>query len=235
MAMPTTDAAARAHDADATRWPPDQDFGSRGPVEAELRHVAYELHDGPAQSVAAAQLILDRVLEAQAPRVVRTQVARAQQMLGEATKELRELMGELRPSEEGGSSLTRRLTEHVGDYERRFGIGVVLKTAGPIDHLPEQIRDAVFRIVQEALTNVRRHACARTAHVGVRLAEGTLTCRVVDEGCGFELSEARNARGLGLASMRERARSCGGELLVLSTPGSGTAVEAVIPTEAPWS
>jgi signal transduction histidine kinase len=227
MSTPAAAAVHSAHSGSARSALNERSLDGPETVEAELRRVAFDLHDGPAQSVAAAQLILDRALSTGDPAVVRAQAARACEILAEAMRELRQLMGELVPPELAAESLTGRLAEHVHEYERRFGVGVTLHIRGPVEGLPEDVRDALFRIIQEGLTNVRRHACARTARVEVVAEEGVVTCRVIDHGCGFDT--APHMAGLGVASMRERARAHGGELLILSTPGSGTTVEASIP------
>jgi signal transduction histidine kinase len=201
-------------------------------LEAELRRIAFDLHDGPAQAVAAASLMLDGALETDDIAVTLTQVARAREVLLDATVQLREVMEDLQPPEFAAPSLSGRLAGLVSEYERRYGIGVTLKVRGPVERIPAQMQHAVFRILQEALTNVRRHSFARSARAEVDVHDGVLMCRVADEGCGFDAGSGWRG-GLGVASMRERASACGGDLLVLSSPGAGTTVEATWPVVSP--
>jgi signal transduction histidine kinase len=99
--------------------------------------------------------------------------------------------------------------------------------------LPAEVETAAYRIAQEALTNVARHAGARSAEVGLRARDGRLEVAVVDDGSGFGADADDDGRpaGVGLDSMRNRARAVGGELTVTSGPG-GTRVVAGLPLEA---
>ncbi len=108
-------------------------------------------------------------------------------------------------------------------FEANTGIKAELSSAGELDSLPDDEEIAVFRVVQEALANIGRHAEA--ARVGVSLAatDGGVELRVTDDGRGFDVGSTPR-KGLGLDGMAERARLVGGELTIESRPGAGTAL-----------
>ncbi|HEU5087115.1 MAG TPA: ATP-binding protein [Roseiflexaceae bacterium] len=100
--------------------------------------------------------------------------------------------------------------------------------------LPPHIAIAAYRIVQEGLTNVARHASTGAAVVQVWIRRGQLTIAIEDQGCGFDVAaRTLTGRSVGLASMRERAQLLGGQFQLDSTPGEGTRILAIIPLEAP--
>ena len=100
-----------------------------------------------------------------------------------------------------------------------------------VDGLALRIESELFRIAQEALTNVRKHAHAHTVQIGLRRRGASLSLSVRDDGRGFVVAEARRGDGQGVIGMRERARLLGGRLQISSTPGSGTRVTARVPLE----
>ncbi len=89
----------------------------------------------------------------------------------------------------------------------------------------------MFRIAQESLTNVARHACASRVQITLRRAGGMLHLQVRDNGCGFDAAQSRTPNRFGLLGMRERARSMGGRLTIDSALGRGTQVELVVPMQ----
>src|SRR5690606_11056238 len=122
---------------------------------------------------------------------------------------------------------------HVKEFRRRHAIRVEFVEAGMTGRLPREVETAAYRIVQEALTNVAKHAASSSCRVSlVRLARG-LVVVVGDDGVGFDAGGERASRewGLGLVSMRERATQLGGSLVVESAPGRGTRVMVELPVE----
>jgi signal transduction histidine kinase len=105
---------------------------------------------------------------------------------------------------------------------------ITTRVPTPIPRLGEEVEVAVYRIVQEAITNAVRHAHAQEIVVTLAVAEGELTVEIRDDGCGFEV-KARQREALGLVSMEERAMALGGRLQVISAPGRGTAVVLTCP------
>jgi signal transduction histidine kinase len=188
----------------------------------ERRRVARDLHDGLAQDLAFIASMGDQV---QRGRVDERQLG----WLGDAAKramaESRSLIEALTTPED--APLEEQLRQVAGQAAARAGVEVELDVAGPVEAGPA-VRQALVRIVREAVTNAARHSgCAK---IRVEVAdEPVLRARVVDDGDGFDVSAAAASGRFGLTSMRERARALGGELHVRSAPGRGTVVELVVP------
>jgi signal transduction histidine kinase len=120
------------------------------------------------------------------------------------------------------------LAEAIEDFGERSGLRVDFSAADLPASLPPRTQAEVLRVLQEALTNVRKHADATVVRVSAEVTSQTLRLRVVDNGRGFR-REDTNGDGMGLQGMRERARLMGGELMVLSQPSGGTSVELAVP------
>jgi len=200
-------------------------------IEAERRHMALELHDGVGQSLTLLVSRLrsgkDAPLDADAPRRWHELQALAQAAL----KEVKGLALGLRPSLLDDLGLPPALDRLVLDLQGHAPFQVTLAVDGLEDRrLPGDVETAAFRIVQEALANVMRHAQARQVRVTVTFANKTLTIEVADDGRGLDTS-ASGPGHLGLTSMRERARLLGGDLTLQSAPGQGTHISATIPVK----
>jgi signal transduction histidine kinase len=197
-------------------------------ILSERNRLALELHDVVSQklfslvlSAEAAGTLLDRDVAA-----ARAQVARLQELAGEALEELRALILELRPADLDRDGLCAALRKHVDVLRRLHGTEIELRLDDALSAGGDGLRDReVLRIAQEALHNAVRHAAA--GHVAVSLArdDGRLVLEVADDGVGFEpdAPELRSQR-LGLTSMEERAQRLGGRLAIRSAPGAGTTV-----------
>jgi signal transduction histidine kinase len=160
------------------------------------------------------------------------QLANALAVVDDLTTRVRELALGLRPSILDDAGLAPALLWHVERYSRQTGIAVTLGYQGLDERLPAPIETAVYRIVQEALTNVARHA--ETPQVNVQiLADGLVTVLIEDAGKGFDVEAvlARHA-STGVSGMRERVELLGGEFLIESQPGGGTRVLVEIPLDA---
>jgi PAS domain S-box-containing protein len=205
-------------------------------IEAERNKVARDLHDGPIQGVAAASLSLQAVklmIEAgQHERAAQT-LASIQSELQEETENLRRLMSDLRPpllDERGLVPAVRELCER---FEASTGIGVQVR-ASTDGLVPSEIETIAYRVVQEALSNVKKHSAATGVAVNIQSTKGSLDVEIRDDGCGFDASAAREflKKGkVGLASMRERTELGSGTFTIRSRPGGGTTVSATLPFE----
>jgi PAS domain S-box-containing protein len=143
---------------------------------------------------------------------------------------LRRLTSDLQPPSYDEDDLVRALSIETQCFSGRSGIACDLRSR--IDApVAAEVTKAVLRIVQEALTNVARHAQATRVEVAVRTAGGTLALQVRDDGRGMSDVPARSRQSIGLMGMRERATTLGGRLRIASVPGAGTTVSAVIPLE----
>lgn len=193
--------------------------------EEERRNLARELHDGPTQSLLTLSLHIGRMHRD--PSVISPVILEEWMRLAEqCANEMRTVSYLLHPPllEELGLSVT--LESYVEGFARRTGIQAVLRTQGELDHLGFDVDLGVFRIIQEALSNVRRHSGSRTALVEVSCDGGTLQLQITDQGRGIPPDSDRS--GVGLASMHERARLLKGKLAV-ETGSSGTTIKVELP------
>jgi two-component system sensor histidine kinase DegS len=145
-------------------------------------------------------------------------------------------MGSLRQSAPGGLGLPTTVARLIDDLRRQTGLPVEMQEQGNEHELEADLQRAVVRIVGEALRNVAQHAAARHATVTLSYRDTDVVVTVADDGAGFDLptmsASAEANSHFGLIGMRERAEAVGGRVVVTSTPGSGTTVEATIPYEA---
>ena len=144
-------------------------------------------------------------------------------------QQVRELSLQLRPSMLDDLGLLATLRWYVERYTATTGVRVVLEHAPVEQPLPPDVATAAYRIIQEALTNVARHAAVDKVTVLCSVDDQALHIRIEDQGKGFHSEQAPTSRGFGLTSMRERATHVGGDLRVDSAPGMGTRLTARLP------
>ena len=202
--------------------------------EAERSRVAAELHDDTIQVMTAALVDLDRIRRTAASGGDPTQVAiveRVRTTLAEATERARRLTFELRPAvlhELGMAPAIGALVDQTG---REIEAGVAVRVAGGRFDWP--VEELVYRTVQEAIANVRKHSQADQITVNVAHRDDRLVGEVADDGRGFDVTRATNRRPLilhlGLVSMVERVRMAGGNIHIHSQPGHGTRVTFDVP------
>ncbi len=212
----------------------ERDIATMNAVMQERERLSRELHDGVAQLVADLLLRLDTIKElvgADRPREAEAALERLRGVADEIYEDIGESITGLRTNvaERG---LIRALQDYVDQFEERHKIPTSLRTDDVADQLPVLTALQLFRLAQEALTNVRKHAAAKEATVTlVSDGSGHLKVVITDDGRGFTPGGQRNdrARPLGLTNMRERVEALGGTFQVVSQPGSGTHVTATIP------
>ncbi len=205
--------------------------------EEARRRIARELHDDHCQRLAALGFELAAVRrqlpEDDSRRSELDAVAANLAGLGE---DLRRLSHELHPAILERRGLAEALHDACGEIERRHGLPVRLslpREKSQLPQLPGDIALGLYRIAQEALSNIIHHAAAREVHVTLRISSRQARLTVKDDGGGFDPHEAHQAGGLGLASIEERAALLGGKLRIASVPGSGTEIEAAVPLPEP--
>jgi PAS domain S-box-containing protein len=201
--------------------------------EEERRHLALELHDQVGQVLTNLQLTLKAAAELP-PEEQASRLAEAQRTVANLTAQVRDLSQTLRPTALDDLGLLPALLRHVECYTTQTGIQVHLDHRGLIGRFRSAVETVAYRIIQEALTNVARHA--RTDEVTVRASPeaGSLIIEVVDHGIGFDAQKDEEIRnGSGLSGMQERAALLRGCLLVRSREGKGTHVWATLPLEDP--
>ena len=196
--------------------------------EAERRHVAKELHDQLGQSLTGIQFMLENVKN-QAMGKVGSQLEEIQESVREAIEQVREISLNLRPSMLDDLGLLPTLQWHFSRYTSQTGIQVNFHFDKVNERLPKEIETAVYRIIQEALTNVAHHAQVKDVFVGLVVHENTLWFEILDKGKGFDASENLDRPSSGLGGMRERASMVGGFLFIETVINQGTQVVASLP------
>jgi len=198
-------------------------------LEEERRRISHELHDQAGQFLASAYLALDDVAR-ELPPAALGRVTAVKVRLEQVEEQLRRLSHELRPTILDDLGLLHAVDFLAEGVAARTGLRLSIQ--GPRDtRFPSAIETVLYRIVQEALTNVVKHARAARADISIAAEDGTLTCTIRDDGKGFAAVAAQGARtqGLGLVGMRERLVPLGGNLRIESAPGSGTELIIAIP------
>jgi PAS domain S-box-containing protein len=201
--------------------------------EQERRAIAQELHDELGQVLTALRMDavwLSERLRPQDPKACDRALAMCQ-LIDHTIDEVRSLATRLRPGVLDDLGLLDALDWYIADFEKRTGITCIFKHRN-VPEVDGIGATAAYRIAQEALTNVTRHAAATEVKVSLQLQKGALTLAVVDNGRGFNLKEIAATECLGLAGMRERASLLGGSLEIRSRPGRGTRVCFTLPVPA---
>ena len=193
----------------------------------ERSRLAREIHDGLAQHLWFAKLKFER-LAAQVPDDARGLSSEVGQALDSAIVEARQAMVTMRTAIDQDMPLSDMIGRAIDDFGQRSGLRVEYQADGVPNAIPPRQQIELLRIIQEALTNVRKHADATVVRVKAEVMEGNLVVSVGDNGCGFDPGSARED-GLGLQGMEERARLMGGQLRISSAPSDGTLVEVTVP------
>ena len=206
-------------------------------VEDERMRIARDMHDGPAQLLANLVLkaeIVERVFDLDREAAM-AELADFKATVRIALEETRKLIFDLRPMTLDDLGLVPTLRKFVVDYERSSGIRTRLNVVGAERRLPRDLEGTLFRIIQEALTNARKHSGADAVDVTIMVGPQRLVASVRDNGHGFDVADAQiraeKTKRLGLISMRERAGLENGVLDITSVPGHGTQVRVSIDYE----
>lgn len=200
--------------------------------EAERAQIARDLHDEIGQMLTGLKLIL-AIGTRGTPEVVQAQLVEAQMLVNDLTTRVRELSLDLRPAMLDDLGLLPTLLWHVKRYTAQTQIQVILKHSGLEQRVTPDVEIAVYRIVQEGLTNVARHAGVREVRVWLWRTEDQIGAQIEDQGHGFTPEQVLAAHtSSGLAGMVERARLLGGLLTIEANPGLGTRLTAELPLAA---
>jgi len=202
-------------------------------LEEEIKRIAYAVHDEAGQLLVAAHLALaDFARELLDPQ--KQQVARIEELLNQVEKQLRRYSHELRPTildDLGWIPAIRFLAEGVS---KRANLSIEIKTT-VAGRLPGPMEIALYRTVQEALTNAAKHSKASRVWIRIARKNGTFCCSIEDDGVGFDVRAVQSdgkRRGLGLIGMQERLNAIGGALSIDSAGGRGTRLLIQLPMEA---
>jgi len=200
--------------------------------EAERRRLAQELHDRVGQNFAALSInlnIIQRELSAEFSGKVGARLEDSLKLLEETASHIRNVMAELRPPVLDDYGLLAALQWYGEQFAKRTRVTVVFQGAESTPRLPPPLEAALFRITQEALTNVARHACAGQVTVTLEELAQEVHLTIADDGTGFDFSSQSETRSAwGLISMRERAEAMGGRFQVKSAPGKGTRIMVTV-------
>jgi signal transduction histidine kinase len=201
--------------------------------EQERARVARELHDGLNQRLAAATINVGALQNrlSEPPDLIRQYLGQLEQQLAGIADEVRWISHQLHPPALEHVGLASALQSHCSEFEAQTGIPTTFVLQNDPPPLPPDVASGLFRITQEALQNVAKHAGASQARVTLCTEEDLVSLSVSDNGNGFDRAEARAKQGLGLVSMEERARLFGGSLSLESGRGQGTTIEVHIPQE----
>lgn len=203
--------------------------------EQERSRIARELHDGLGQQVAALSISVAS-MKRQVPEHVtaaREQMTRLQQRIASISEGVRRISHELHPAVLELAGIVPALRSYCNQFSSGNGVEVALQAEGDFDNIPADAALCLYRVTQEALQNVAKHSGAKEARVELRHDGATVLLTVADRGRGFDADAPAPREGLGLVSMKERARLLNGSLKVSSSPGEGATLEVSIPFSAP--
>jgi signal transduction histidine kinase len=203
----------------------------------ERTRLARDMHDGVAQNLAYLLIQVDRCLNmVEEGSKLEAQLESIGYLLKDNIDELRRNIFDLRPIDLEGKSLFGVLENFVAEFGRRWNLYTTCSVRGKAVEVPTEVESSLYRILQETLSNARRHANCTRISVKLEVVDNQLiTLEIKDDGRGFDItqphqnSRTRKSNGLGLISMRERAESVNGRLIIESAPGQGTRVFASLP------
>jgi len=199
-------------------------------AEEERRRLARELHDGIAQTLAALRIRVKLAGATADPDHLQAALGDVSGGIGDAILELRRMARGLRPPALEMLGLGAAVDSYVRSVAEAAGIHAAIHAENVAGCLSHESELALYRIVQESLSNVVRHSGASRVSVLLRRIDGTVDVLIEDDGCGFDTRQVMNGdRGLGLFGMQERAAFIGGRLKIDSTRGTGTRVHVIVP------
>jgi two-component system, NarL family, sensor histidine kinase DevS len=196
--------------------------------EQERRRLARELHDETGQALTSILLGLRTIEEADGEENLRAAVAEVRELVRATLQDVRQLAVELRPKALDDFGLVAALERLTDSFREQTGIALAFHSALPAERLSPEIETALYRIVQESLTNIVKHARAGSVSITLGRKRNAVTVVVEDDGVGFDPARTRE-EGLGLIGMRERVALVGGRLTIESRPGAGTTFVVEVP------
>jgi two-component system sensor histidine kinase UhpB len=198
--------------------------------EEEQKRIARELHDelgGTLTSIKYDLLWLEQHLTLEGELTKRFQAMR--ELIDSTTKMVQRISAELRPKILDSLGLAAAVEWQAREFQKRTGIGAQFRQNFELPSIDENVTTGVYRIVQEALTNVARHSKATNTEITMQLRDGALHVEISDNGKGFDEALLAHPESLGLLSMQERARIIGGKVSITGSPGKGTRISLDTP------
>jgi two-component system, NarL family, sensor histidine kinase UhpB len=201
--------------------------------EQERQRIARELHDETSQVLTSLLISLAVLEESLEAPEARGRIADTRSLAHSTLRAIRNLSIDLRPGALDDLGLLPALRWYVKEYQKKCSIDVEFHASGLKERLPAEMETALYRIVQECLTNTARHANASKVRITLKGSDDAIKATIVDDGCGFDyealLKNPGEGRGLGVAGMHERALLLNGTLQINTEPGKGTKVVVSIP------
>ena len=195
--------------------------------ELERTRLARELHDETGQALTSVLLALKSIEAAASREELNTALAHARELVVRATQDVRRLAVELRPSALDDFGLVPALERLLSGFGESSGIMTDLESGLGDERLPGEVETTLYRILQEALTNVGKHAEAKRVSVVLTRRGGEVSAVIEDDGCGFD--PKAGGAGLGLVGMRERVALVGGRMTIESRESAGTTIHVEVP------
>jgi PAS domain S-box-containing protein len=196
--------------------------------ESERQDIARELHDEIGQNLTGLKMMLSQIMRT-GTEIQKPIIEDSQAIVSELIRQVREMALKLRPSMLDDLGLLPTLEWLFERYTSTTQIQVHFEQTGMDNKFRAEANTAVYRIIQEALTNVARYSGVKDVEISLKAEDGKIYIRVKDQGRGFDLSEAAKAASVGISGMRERAIVLGGKFNIQSEPGKGACITAEIP------
>jgi two-component system sensor histidine kinase UhpB len=208
--------------------------------EGERKRIARELHDETAQSLTTLLIRLKILEKARSVAEIRGQIQELRGLTLLTLEAVRKLAVELRPATLDDLGLVAALEAYTEGYAARIPLELHFSAEGfepQAARLAPQVELVLYRVVQEALTNAAKHAGATSVRVALHRSPREVVASVADDGCGFDVEDVMRSRerGLGLFGMQERLALVQGQLVIDSTPGRGTRIQARVPMESAFA
>lgn len=204
--------------------------------EEERQRVARDIHDGPAQLMSNVVLkaeICERLIDVDLDKT-REELRNLKKIVRDSLQDVRKIIYNLRPMSLDDLGLVPTLQRYILTFQEESGIAVSFQTRGASTDVKPVISITVFRIVQEAINNISKHAKARSALINLEFASNELRLYINDDGIGFQTDNLKQksediSSGFGLSSMKERVELLNGEMNINTEPGKGTRITIVLP------
>ncbi len=204
--------------------------------EEERKRIAQELHDELGQALTAISLDLasiEKALPSETPPEIKERLIDARSLADEVDEQISELALDLRPSLLDDLGLLPTLQWYLNRYSQRTGIEVATDFRGLESRLPDEVETTLYRVIQEALTNIARHAQAGAVRLRLERSAAAVTASIQDDGRGFDVEDAQGPSaspgGVGLLGIQDRVSTLGGRVDIHSRPGQGARIQIEIP------
>ncbi len=199
--------------------------------EDERKYISMELHDEIGQSMTAINMTLQSIRTGELDdKKIKMRIADCQKLVEETSRKIHQFSLELRPPELDDLGLIPAIKSHSRKFTARTGLTVTIESDNGVENLGAEIKTAFYRVFQEGINNIAKHANASSINVSIHKQNGKFLCYIEDDGDGFDSNQIfANTAGLGLIGMSERIKSIGGHFDIQSNSGKGTRLCVELP------